>query len=56
MHKNDVNNIEKSVDNIEIVTYCDGHKIDIDLGCFATKKIALLDLDTLEPIYFEEKE
>ena len=40
----------------QVYKYCAGHKIDIDLGCFATKKIALLDLDTLEPIYFEEKE
>lgn len=39
----------------KICKYGKGHKIDIDLGCFATKKIALLDLDTLEPIYFEER-
>lgn len=37
----------------EIVKYCGGHKIDIDLGCFDTKKVALLDLDTLESIYFK---
>jgi serine/threonine protein phosphatase 1 len=36
-----------------ICEYCGKHKIDIDLACFATKRIALLDLDTLEPIYFE---
>ena len=37
----------------EIRFYCDGHKIDIDTGCFASKQIALLDLDTFEPIYFK---
>ena len=39
----------------EIAKYCKGHKIDIDLGCFDTEKVALLDLDTLEPIYFSVK-
>jgi serine/threonine protein phosphatase 1 len=49
-----VNDIEESVDNIEIATYCDGHKIDIDLCTVYTDKIALLNLDTLIPIYFEK--
>lgn len=40
----------------EAVTYCSGHKIDIDLGCFATHKTCLLDLDTFEPIYFYGKD
>lgn len=40
----------------EIRVYCDGHKIDIDTGCFASKQIALLDLDTLEPVYFKIEE
>lgn len=40
----------------EICVYCKGHKIDIDTGCFASKQIALLDLDTLEPIYFRLEE
>lgn len=40
----------------EVYFYCEGHKVDIDLGCFATNKIALLDLDTFEPIYFNTKE
>ena len=40
----------------EIRFYCDGHKIDIDIGCFASKQIALLDLDTFEPIYFKLEE
>lgn len=40
----------------EIRVYCDGHKIDIDTGCFASKQIALLNLDTLEPVYFRLEE
>lgn len=36
-----------------IVKYADGHKICIDLGAFFTGRTALLDLDTLEPIYFD---
>lgn len=32
----------------EIVRYCDGHKIDLDVGSFMTNKIILYDLDTLE--------
>lgn len=39
-----------------IVKYCQGHKIDIDLCSVATQRAALLDLDTLEPIYFDAKE
>lgn len=42
--------------NIEIARYADNHKIDIDCGCFATGKVALLDLDTLEPIYFIDEQ
>jgi hypothetical protein len=39
---------------VEVVKYCDGHKIDIDLGCFASNKTALFNLDTLEvEKYFE---
>ena len=32
-----------------------GHKIDIDCGAIFNDKVALLDLDTLEPIYFYHK-
>ena len=39
-----------------ILCYCDGHKFDIDMGAISSKRIALLDLDTFEPIYFDEKE
>ena len=41
---------------IEVVKYCSGHKIDIDLGSFASHKTCLLDLDNFEPIYFYGKE
>ena len=40
--------------SIEICKYCNQHKIDLDLATFVSKKIALLDLDTLEPMYFVE--
>lgn len=35
-----------------IIRYCDGHKIDMDLGSAFTGKVALLDLDSLEETYF----
>lgn len=41
-------------DNI-IYRYCDNHKIDIDVRCFRSERVALLDLDTLEPIYLDAK-
>lgn len=41
-------------------TYCEGHKIDIDISCYRSQKVALLNLDTLEPVYlaaqYEEDE
>ena len=39
----------------EIFKYCDGHKINIDLGSFNTHTACLLNLDTFEPIYFRDK-
>ena len=36
-----------------IYSYASGHKIDVDCGSFWTNTIALLDLDTFEPIYFK---
>lgn len=42
-------NPEKAV---AAITYCQGHKIDIDMGTVVTGKACLLDLDTLQPIYF----
>lgn len=32
----------------DIVYYCDGHKIDLDVATIATNKIVLFDLDTLQ--------
>ncbi len=40
------------IKDISIIKYCNNHKIDIDLGSFATGKTALLDLDTLKVKYF----
>lgn len=36
-----------------VVYYGDGHKIDLDCGCFATGHIVLLDLNTWEQIAFD---
>ena len=38
----------------QILRYCDGHKFDIDLCTAIHNKVALLDLDTFEVIYFQE--
>lgn len=37
---------------LNIIRYCDGHKFDIDMGTFFTQRIALLDLDNFNEIYF----
>lgn len=39
----------------DIVTYCEGHKIDIDLGSAFSHRVALLDLNTLQPVYFTQR-
>ena len=39
----------------EMITYCDGHKINIDMGLPWSNVCCLLDLDTLKPIYFERE-
>lgn len=39
----------------EVAFYCDGHKIDIDMGSFYTGRAALLNLDTFEIKYFDAK-
>lgn len=36
-----------------ILHYCNGHKIDIDMCTITSNRIALLDLDTFEEIYFD---
>lgn len=48
------NGVYTEDEKVKILKYAGGHKIDIDLGTPFSKRIALLDLDTLEPIYFEE--
>lgn len=35
-----------------MVTYCGGHKVDIDLAAIDSNRTVLLDLDKFEPIYF----
>lgn len=47
-YKEEVNHYQHNV-----IRYCDGHKFDIDLGCVATNKTVLLDLDTFEEIYIK---
>ena len=42
------------IDGWEAIQYCNGHKIDIDLATYYTKKVALLNLDDLSVTYFEE--
>ena len=41
--------VKKSSTNYQLIyDYCDGHKINIDIGAVWTGAVALLDLDTLE--------
>lgn len=44
---------EDTKEKVKIIKYCEGHKIDIDIGTYTTNVAALLDLDTLEPIYIQ---
>ena len=37
-----------------IFRYCDNHKFDIDMCTIVSKRIALLNLDTFEEVYFDE--
>lgn len=39
-----------------VLWYANGHKVDIDNGCFRTNKIAVLNLDTWETYTFEADE
>ena len=48
-------NDELPKDFNKIYTYCENHKIDIDLGSFETHTACLFNLDTFEPIYFKDK-
>lgn len=40
---------------VAVLRYCDGHKIDIDLGSFNTGVAALIDLDSFEVKYFTKE-
>lgn len=43
-------------DNVKAIYYCDGHKIDIDMGSYVSKTAALIDLDDLNNIvYFKSR-
>lgn len=35
----------------EVWSYCDGHKFDVDISCYRSKRVALLNLDTFETVY-----
>lgn len=48
-------NLEKMTIKPEIIRYCNGHKFDIDMCTIVTDRIALLDLDTFEEIYFDRE-
>lgn len=37
----------------KMIQYCNGHKIDIDLGSIVSNRAVLLNLNTFEPIYVE---
>ena len=37
-----------------IIRYCSGHKFDIDMCTISSNRVALLNLDTFEEIYFDE--
>lgn len=39
-----------------ILRYCDNHKFDIDMCTIVSNRIALLDLDTFEEIYFDKED
>lgn len=40
----------------EILNYCGGHKFDIDMCTISSNRVALLDLNTFEKIYFDTAE
>ena len=40
----------------EVICYCSGHKFNIDMCTVASKRIALMDLDTFEVTYFDGEE
>ena len=40
----------------EVIWYDNNQKLNIDLGCFYTHKIALVNIDTWEVVYFEDNQ
>ena len=50
------NNLPNETWKPTILHYCDGHKIDLDMCTIDSGRIALLNLDTFEEIYFDRKE
>ena len=54
------NNIKEDIGEdrnikVRVLKYCDGHKINLDLGSVTSDTTVLLDLDTFEEIYFYKK-
>ena len=47
---------EKEIFKPTILRYCEGHKFDIDMCTITSDRIALLNLDTFEEIYFDKGE
>lgn len=45
-----VQNLYEFKNVVKPITYCKKHKIDIDLGAFASNKLGILNLDTFEEI------
>lgn len=43
-------------DKPEVIRYCEGHKFDIDMCTVISKRIALLNLNTFETLYFDEED
>ena len=39
-----------------VLRYCEGHKLDVDMCTVFSGRIALLDLDTFETIYFDKEQ
>ena len=51
-----VNSITKNKADKDILVYSEGHKIDIDILTWRNKRVALLNLENLEPIYLDYTE
>lgn len=51
LYSDDIYNLPKP----KIIRYCGNHKIDLDMCTIVSNRIALLDLDTFEEIYFDKE-